>query len=83
MDTGCNSEGHDILKSGVLQVSFESAKDSIQTKSNDSCGTFETFGTFERKLNISLDVLKKVICLRMLITSDQSEFIYLREIDVW
>ena len=84
VDTGCNTEGHDILKSGVLQVIFESAKDNIQTKSNSSCGTFETLGTFKtRKVNISLDESKKVICLRILVTNDQSEFIYLREIDVW
>ena len=84
VDTGCNFVKHNVLKSGVLQVSVESAKDNIHTKSNSSCGTFETFGTFKRrKVTISLDEPKKVVCLRILVTRDQSEFIYLREIDVW
>ena len=77
VETACHQAQNDLLKSADLQASFEPAE-------GDSCGSFQTFGSFSGgKAKISLDKSKKVICLRILVTQAQTEWVYLREIDVW
>lgn len=85
VDTGSYQAGNDLLNDGVLQASFESAEESeAQLSSSDSCGNFETIGSFDGgKASLSLDESKKVICLRILVTQNQQARIFFREIDVW
>ena len=84
VETACYQAKGDLLKFGVLQASFESDKEGSQLKDNSNCGNFETLGTFSGgKVKVSLDKSNKVTCLRILVTQDQNEWIYLREVDVW
>jgi len=84
VETACYQAKSDLLKSGVLQASYETAASGLQSKDNNDCGHFETLGAFSGgKAKFSVDKSKKVICLRILVTQDQSEWIYFREIDVW
>ena len=85
VDTGSHLAWKDILRSGVLQVSFESAGNNLQLKNNNSCGHFKLLGSFDSgKIKISSRTEpKKVVCLLIIVTQDQNEWIYLREIDVW
>ena len=81
VDTGSYQASRDLLKSGVLQATFESAE---QIKRENSCENFETFGSFDKgKVKVFLEKSKKIICLRIFVTQNQKEFIFLREIDVW
>ena len=84
VDTGCQQAWSDILKSGVLQANFESPENDPRLEDTNLCGNFKTLGSFDRgKAKLSLDKSKNVICLRILVTQNQDEWIYLREIDVW
>ena len=84
VDTGSHQAKGDLLNYGVLQASFEAAEGHPQLQSNNSCGNFETLGSFDSgKAKISTDKSKSVNCLRILVTEEQSTGIYLREIDVW
>lgn len=84
MDTGSYDAREDTLKSGILQASFEAAGSDRQMKTNTSCGNLETLESFKSgKTKIVLDKPKKVVCLRIEVTQDQNEWLYLREIDVW
>ena len=77
VETACYQAQNDLLKSADLQASFEPVE-------GDSCGNFQTFGSFRGgKAKISLDKSKKVICLRILVTQAQTGWVYFREIDVW
>ena len=77
VETACHQAKNDWLRSADLQASFEPVE-------GDSCGDFQTFGSFSNgKAKISLDKSKKVICLRILVTKAQTEWVYFREIDVW
>ena len=77
VDTACYQADQELLRDGDLQSSFEPVE-------GDSCGNFQTFGSFSNgKAKISLDKSKKVHCLRILVTKAQTEGIYFREIDVW
>ena len=80
VDTGSNLALKDLLKFGVLQASFASSGGAIST----SCGEFKTVGSFVGgKANVTLHDSQKIDCLRILVTQHQSEYIFLREIDVW
>ena len=84
VDTGSYQAPRDLLKSGVLQATFESAESVERIKSEDSCGKFETVGMFDKgKVKVFLEKSKKIICLRIFVTQNQKEYIFLREIDVW
>ena len=77
VETACHQAKNDWLRSADLQASFEPVE-------GDSCGDFQTLGSFSNgKANISLDKSKKVTCLRILVTTAQTEWVYFREIDVW
>ena len=84
VDTGCYQAEDDLLQSGKLQASFESVERNPNNKNNNSCGNFQTFGSFiDGKAKVSLDESKKVNCLRILVNRGKKELIYFREIDVW
>ena len=84
VDTGCYQARDDLLNSGVLQASFESAEDNQQFKNTNPCGKLKTLESFHLgKAHTTLAQSKKVICLRILVTQSQSEEIFFREIDVW
>jgi len=84
VDTGSFDAASDLIKSGSLQVSFESSEADLQLNSKNSCGNFDTYGSFSGgKAKLSLDKSKKVVCLRILVTQEQNEWIYLREVNVW
>ena len=77
VDTGSYLGPKDLLKSGVLQASFE-------LEGGGSCENFQTFGSFIKgKVSITFDKSKKVTCLRILVIENQNEQLFLREIDVW
>ena len=77
VDTGSFLGPKDLLKSDVLQASF-------QLEGGDSCENFHTFGSFIKgKLAITFDKYKNVTCLRILVIENQNEQLFLREIDVW
>ena len=49
-----------------------------------NCKDFETIGNFkDGRIKVSLSGNRKVNCLRTLVTGDQKEWIFFREIDVW
>ena len=85
VDTGSYQAKDDLLKSGVLQASHESAQEGgPNSKSTTFCGNFENVGFFDwGKAKISLTKPPKVACLRILVTQDHNNRIYFREIDVW
>ena len=84
VDTGSYQARRDLLNNGVLQASFETGEDHPHLQSNNSCGDFKTLGSFHSGMaKISTDKSKRVKCLRILVTENQSKGIYLREIDVW
>ncbi|XP_022785092.1 alpha-1,3-mannosyl-glycoprotein 4-beta-N-acetylglucosaminyltransferase C-like [Stylophora pistillata] len=76
VDTGSNLAMKDFLRSGVLQASFVSGTNS------SSCGKFDTVVPF--KDGRAQAIFNKMIyCLRILVTKDQNEWLFLREINVW
>ncbi|MCG8406179.1 MAG: hypothetical protein MI923_13365, partial [Phycisphaerales bacterium] len=86
VDTGSRLARKDILKSGVLQASFESVDQEkfLRESGDHGCGNFETRGSFnEGKLTVTFKNSKKLTCLRILATENQAEPLFLREIDVW
>ena len=86
VDTGSNLALKDWLKFGVLQASFasEENKGTWRAARSPSCGNFETVVTFvEGKVNVTFHDSRKVDCLRILVTQNQPEWLFLREIDVW
>ena len=84
VDTGSYQARRDLLKSGVLQATFESAENVEQIKRENSCENFETVGSFDKgKVKVFLEKSKKIICLRIFVTQKQKGNIFLREIDVW
>ena len=87
VDTGSILGPKDILKSGVLQASFESVsvdQEKFLREIGEGCGNFETCGSFSKgKVTITFNNSKKLTCLRILATENQAEPLFLREIDVW
>lgn len=77
VDTGSNLAMKDFLRFGVLQASF-----SVSGTSSSSCGKFDTVVSF-RDGRAQATFNKKIDCLRILVTNDQNEWLFLREIDVW
>jgi len=72
-----------LLYSGVLQASFESPANESQIQSEDSCGNFETVGSFsEGKVKAFIEKAKKVNCLGILVTQKQERHLFFPEIDV-
>lgn len=85
VDTGSYKARKDLLYFGVLQASFWSAEGSgTQTSGHDSCGQFEIIGFFyQGQAKATLDESRDVTCFKILVERDQSQPIFLREIDVW
>ena len=83
VDTGSLNAPKDILRSGVLQASFQNEKMPDEANKDPQCQDFETIGHFkDGRLKISLSQSRKLHCLRILVTGGQSEWIFFREIDV-
>ena len=86
VDTGSLLGRKDILKSGVLQASFESVdqEEFLRESGDHGCGNFETCGSFSKgKVTVTFNNSKKLTCLRILAKENQDEPLFLREIDVW
>ena len=84
VDTGSNFAPTDQLKSGVLQASFQSDDNETQVNDSSNCKDFVTIGDFkDGKMKVSLHENRKLFCLRILVRRDQTEWLFLREIDVW
>ena len=85
VDTGSCIAPNDHLQSAVLQASFNN-KNVQQTNANGTktCTVFETIGNFQHgKAEVTLNEGKTTSCLRVLVTQNQSYWVFLREIDVW
>ena len=80
VDTGSYEARKSLLYYGVLQASFVSTKGEANT-----CQRFKTLTEFRGgKAKISLNQSSgRDACLKILVTENYSEDIYLREIDVW
>ena len=86
VDTGSLLGRKDILKSGVLQASFDSVDQEkfLRESGDHGCGNFETYGSFSKgKVTVTFNNSKKLTCLRILAKENQDEPLFLREIDVW
>ena len=86
VDTGSNLAWKDWLRFGVLQASFvsEENKDTLTGTRSSVCGEFKTVVSFvEGKANVTFHDSQRIDCLRILITGEQIEWLFLREIDVW
>ena len=84
VDTGSYVATQDLLKSGVLQASFLNNSNKMETNDPTNCKDFETVGDFkDGRVKVSLDGSRKLFCLRILVTKDQDEWLFVREIDVW
>ena len=83
VDTGSCIAPKDQLQSAVLQASFNNEKEQ-QTNGMEPCTVFETIGNFKHgKVEVILNDGKNISCLRVLVTQDQTHWVFLREIDVW
>ena len=85
VDTGSYIAPHDYLQSGVLQASFNN-KNELQANSNGikTCTVFETIRNFQHgKAEVTFNDNKSTSCLRVLVTQSQTNWVFLREIDVW
>ena len=85
VDTGSYIAPDDYLRSAVLQASF-SNKNELQTNANGikACTVFETIGNFQQgKAEVTFNESKITSCLRVLVTQDQTNWVFFREIDVW
>ena len=83
--TGSYIAPDDHLQSAVLQASFNN-KNERQTNTNESktCTVFETIGNFQHgKVEVTFNESKNTSCLRVLVTKDQTRWVFFREIDVW
>ena len=84
VDTGSYIATQDRLKSGVLQASFQNNSNEMETNDSTNCKDFETIGDFkDGRVKASFDGSRKLFCLRILVTKDQDEWLFVREIDVW
>jgi len=86
VDTGSYIAPDDYLRSAVLQASFNN-KNELQTNANGikTCTVFETIGNFQHgKVEVTFNESNKMTsCLRVLVTQDQTNWVFFREIDVW
>jgi len=85
VDTGSYIAPDDELKSAVLQASFNN-KNEQHANGNGmkTCTVFETIGNFlHGKVEVTLSENKTTSCLRVLVTQDQTHWVFFREIDVW
>ena len=83
VDTGSCISPDDQLYSAVLQASF-SDKHEQQTNGIKTCTVFETIRNFQHgKVEVAFDEGKNTSCLRMLVTQNQTNWVFVREIDVW
>ncbi|KAJ7377746.1 Alpha-1,3-mannosyl-glycoprotein 4-beta-N-acetylglucosaminyltransferase C [Desmophyllum pertusum] len=87
VDTGSNLALKDWLKVGVLQASFVSTQSHnpvSRENISSNCENFETIAPFVKgKANITLTNSQGIECLRILVTQNQAQWLFLREIDVW
>jgi len=83
IDTGSCIAPKDELQSAVLQASFNNG-DEQQTNGAKSCTVFETIANFQHgKVEVTFNEGKDISCLRVLVTKDQTYWVFLREIDIW
>ena len=85
VDTGSYIAPHDHLQSAVLQASFNT-KNELQANSNKvkTCTVFETITNFQHgKAEVTFNESKNTSCLRVLVTQNQTNWVFFREIDVW
>jgi len=85
VDTGSYIAPDDHLRSAVLQASFNSKSEwQTNTSGIKTCTVFETIGNFQNgKVEVTVNESKNTSCLRVLVTQDQSPWVFFREIDVW
>ena len=84
VETGSYLAPKDRLQSGVLQASFQNESKDREANDTTNCKDFETIGDFEvGRVKVSLTGSRKVFCLRVLVTKNQNEWLFVREIDVW
>ena len=83
VDTGSYIAPHDQLQSGVLQASFNS-KNELHANGIKTCPVFETIRNFQHgKVEATFNESKTTSCLRVLVTQNQTNWVFFREIDVW
>lgn len=83
VDTGSCISPNDQLYSAVLQTSFNN-KHEQQTNGIKICTEFETIGNFQHgKVEVTFNEGKNTSCLRVLVTQNQINWVFFREIDVW
>ena len=83
VDTGSNLAPEDQLQSAVLQASFNNENEQ-QANSSINCQDFETIGEFkDGKIEADFKGGRKTTCLRVLVTENQANWVFFREIDVW
>ncbi|XP_068718491.1 alpha-1,6-mannosyl-glycoprotein 4-beta-N-acetylglucosaminyltransferase-like isoform X2 [Montipora capricornis] len=83
VETGSYTAPNDFLKSGSLQASFVNHDNELEATIPADCKNYESIKDFKNgKVNASLQETRKVLCFRILVTKDQSEWIFVREIDV-
>ena len=85
IDTGSYIAPHDHLQSAVLQASFNN-KNELPANSNriKTCTVFETIRNFQHgRVEVTFNESKNTSCLRVLVTQNQTNWVFFREIDVW
>ena len=84
VETGSYLAPKDKLKSGVLQASFEMENARMEENSTQVCSHFETISSFkDGRVKVTLNKKRKLSCLRILVTDNQQEWLFLREVDIW
>ena len=84
VDTGSNLAFGDKLKSGVLQASFGSNSNGMVVNgAGNLCKDFETIADFKNGVaKVTWNERRKLSCFRILVTGEQREWLFIREIDV-
>ena len=85
VDTGSYLAFNDKLKSGVLQASFGSnSNEMVADGAGNLCKDFETIADFKNGVaKVTWNERRKLSCLRILVTGEQREWLFVREIDVF
>ena len=85
VDTGSYLAFNDKLKSGVLQASFGSnSNEMVADGAGNLCKDFETIADFKNGVaKVTWNERRKLSCLRILVTEEQREWLFVREIDVF
>ena len=82
VDTGSNKCPGDIIQFGDLEASFSNP--SVEKDGGNSCGKFEKIGTFHKgRADVFLTKKPPITCVRLLATRHQSNWFFLREVNIW